>query len=109
MNLHRRSFHCVVPLPLTWAHQNAWYRATPWPDAQFERLYGHEWLPVDPSDAVLVSAAQSCRDGEWQAYLRFVPDELRPRSTDSMLGRLNVLRALAQRSGALATLAGVPA
>eukprot|EP01035_Chromulina_nebulosa_P032055 gene32054-42773_t len=40
---------CSVPLPLTWSHSGVLHRVTHWPDVQFERLYGTEWIALAPS------------------------------------------------------------
>lgn len=53
------------------------YRVTPWPAAQFERCYGDEWIPIEPTEEVLASAAQSCGPREWAPYLEFVAREVR--------------------------------
>ena len=56
----RRAKKSFVPIALAWSHCGVAYRVTPWPDVQFERLYGAEWITVEPSEAALASAAQSC-------------------------------------------------
>jgi hypothetical protein len=52
------------------------YRVTPWPEVRCERLYGEEWIPLEPSEEVLASAAQSLGPRDWQPFLEFVPREV---------------------------------
>lgn len=75
MNLAPRSRRCLVPLALSWSTAGVAYRITPWPDVQFERRYGSEWIPLSPSAEVLTAARPG--SGAWRAYLEFVPTEVR--------------------------------
>ena len=53
------------------------YRVTAWPEVQFERLYGTDWIPTAPAEEALASAAQALGPLEWRPYLEFVPTEVR--------------------------------
>jgi hypothetical protein len=50
---------CSVPLALTWSHSGVLHRVTHWPEVQFERLYGNEWLVIAPSPESLATAAKT--------------------------------------------------
>ncbi len=76
-----------VPLALSWSHCGVGYRVTPWPEVQFERLYGSEWIAATPTEDVLASAAQTCGAAEWRPYLEFVPADVR-----EFLGRFTFAR-----------------
>src|SRR3954470_8303890 len=71
----RRTRKMSMPLALAWSHCGVSYRVTPWPEVQFERLYGDEWIAAPISEDVLASAAQTCGALEWRPYLEFVPAE----------------------------------
>jgi hypothetical protein len=75
MNLALRSRKCLVPLHLSWTHAGAEYRVSPWPEVQFERRYGAEWVSLTPSHDLLNAAKLS--GGAWRAYLEFVPADVR--------------------------------
>jgi hypothetical protein len=53
------------------------WRVTAWPDTRFERLYGDEWIPAEPSESALASAAQTLSARDWATYLDFTPAEVR--------------------------------
>ena len=100
---------CFVPLALTWSHSGVSYRVTPWPEAQFERLYVDEWIPTSPTEDVLASAAQSCGEREWQPYLEFVPADVREFLTRFEFRRMEALQVVARCPALLETLAETPA
>ena len=76
MKPKKSSKKCLVPLALAWSHCGVLYRVTPWPEVRCERLYGEEWIPLEPSEEVLASAAQSLGPRDWQPFLEFVPREV---------------------------------
>ncbi|HUR59881.1 MAG TPA: hypothetical protein VM029_19325 [Opitutaceae bacterium] len=100
---------CLVPLALAWSHAGVSYRVTPWPDVQFERLYGDEWIVTSPTDDVLASAAQSCGPVEWRAYLEFVPTEVREFLAPFAFTRMEALQVVARCPALLAALVETPA
>lgn len=69
--------NCYIPLALTWSQAGVSWRVTAWPEARFERLYGDEWIPAEPSEAALASAAQTLRPRDWTNYLDFAPTAVR--------------------------------
>lgn len=110
MNSNRRSKKkCLVPVGLAWSHSGVSYRVTPWPDVQFERLYGDEWIVTSPTEDVLASAAQSCGPREWQAYFEFVPAPVREYLAQFAFFRLEALRVVARCPALLPALAETPA
>lgn len=100
---------CFVPLALSWSHCGVSYRVTPWPEAQFERLYGDEWIAMSPTEDVLASAAQSCGALEWRPYLDFVPGDVREWLSRFTFGRMEALQVVARCPALLETLAETPA
>jgi hypothetical protein len=99
----------LVPLALAWSHCGIPYRVTAWPDVQFERLYGDEWIAVAPSEEVLASAAQSCGPLAWRSFLEFVPTEPREFLTRFTLMRMEALQVIARCPELLPVLAETPA
>lgn len=100
---------CLVPLALTWSHAGVTYRVTPWPDVQFERLYGDDWIPTSPTEDALASAAQTCGPREWQAYLEFVPPTVRDFLAQFSFTRMEALQVVARCPGLLSALSETPA
>lgn len=105
----RRTAKCFVPLALTWSHLGTSYRVTAWPDVQFERLYGEEWIAIAPSEDSLASAAQSCGPIAWRAYLEFVPAEVSEFLLRFSFNRMEALQVIARCPDLLAVLAETPA
>src|SRR5581483_3947062 len=105
----RRSKKMSVPLALTWSHCGVTYRVTPWPEVQFERLYGQDWIVATPSEDVLASAAQTCGAAEWRPYLEFVPAEVREFLERFSFTRLEALQVVARCAALLNELAEAPA
>lgn len=87
---------CSVPLALTWSHAGVLYRVTPWPEVQFERLYGDDWIAASPSEDALASASQTCGEPEWRAYLEFVPADVREVLMKFRFSRMEVLQVVAR-------------
>lgn len=96
-------------LDLAWSHCGIAYRFTTWPEARCERRYGEEWLPLDPSEDVIASAAQSVSARAWQAYLEFVPTEVRDFIEHFTFGRMPALIVAARCPALVEELAAVPA
>lgn len=85
------------------------YRVTPWPEARCERLYGDEWIPVDPSEEALASAAQALGPLEWRPYLEFVPAAERGFIAQFAFSRMAALLVAARCPALLPELAEMPA
>jgi len=85
------------------------YRVTPWPEVQFERLYGEEWIALEPTEDVLASAAQTCGEREWRPYLEFVPAEVRAFLGMFTYGRMPALLVAVRCPTLVADLAETPA
>jgi hypothetical protein len=98
-----------LPLALSWSHCGVSYRVTAWPEVAFERLYGDEWIPVNPSEDVLASAAQTCGPREWQPYLEFVPAEERALLERFGVTRMEALQVIARCPALVSVLADTPA
>lgn len=95
-SISRSKKKCFVPLALTWSHCGVSYRVTPWPEAQFERLYGTDWIATSPTEDALASAAQSCGEREWRPYLEFVPAPVREFLARFAFGRMEALQVAAR-------------
>src|ERR1043165_7482643 len=95
-NNRRMKKKMALPLALTWSHCGVSYRVTPWPEVQFERLYGEEWIAATPADDVLASAGQVCGVLEWRPYLEFVPADVREFLARFSFTRLEALLVVAR-------------
>jgi len=109
MNPRRRSKICSVPLALTWSHLGVAYRVTAWPEADFQRQYGTEWVAVTPSLDAMASAAQSLNVAAWQTYLDFVPAAEREFLGQFAFTRMEALQVIARAPSLLPTLQTTPA
>lgn len=109
MKAKTRSKKVPVPLGLVWSHCGVTCRVTPWPELSFERLYGDEWIPLEPSEEMLASAAQTCGSREWAGYLDFLPGELRAFVTCFTHLRMPALLVAARCPQLLADLGETPA
>lgn len=109
MKSHRRPKICAVPLALKWSHLGIGYRVTAWPDAQFERLYGSDWISVNPSMEAMASASQSLDASAWKVYLDFMPREIRDFLEVFTFTRMEALQVIARCPTLLATLQATPA
>ncbi|MES2692386.1 MAG: hypothetical protein V4773_02860 [Verrucomicrobiota bacterium] len=109
MKANARSKKCPVPLALAWSHSGIPCRVTPWPELRFERLYGEEWIALDPSEEMLASAAQSCGTREWTTFMEFMPEELRAFLEQFTLLRMPALLVAARCPQLMADLAETPA
>ena len=109
MKTTKSSQKCLVPLALAWSHNGGFYRFTPWPEAHCERCYGEEWIPLEPAEAALASAAQSIGAREWRAYLEFVPIEIRTFVEQFTFGRILALLVAARCPSLVEDLSTIPA
>jgi hypothetical protein len=107
MNLSSRMSRCSIPLALTWNYAGAAYRVTPWPEVQFERRYGSEWVAIQPAAEMLCAAQPSA--GTWRAYLEFVPASVRELLVRFGANRLLALRVAAHCPDLFGALADIPA
>lgn len=105
----RRAKKCLVPLALAWSHGGISYRVTAWPEVQFERLFGEDWVVVSPGEETLASAAQSCGAAAWSAYLEFVPTAERELLERFSFARMEALQVVARCPGLVAELCETPA
>lgn len=107
----RRARHvkCYVPLALTWSHSGVLHRVTHWPDVQFERLYGTEWIAIAPSAEALATAAKTLTSADWEPYLEFVPTAVREFMALFAFSRLEALQVAARCPALMADLAETPA
>ena len=109
MNSTHRTKKYPLPLALAWSHCGVSYRVTPWPEVQFERLYGDDWVALSPSEEVLASAALAFGQLEWQPYLDFVPREVREFLMGFAFTRMEALQVAARCPALLASLIETPA
>jgi hypothetical protein len=105
----KSSQKCLVPLALAWSHCGVFYRFTSWPEARCERCYGDEWIPSEPTEAALASAAQTFGPRDWRAYLEFVPAEVRTFVDQFTFGRILALVVAARCPSLVEDLTSVPA
>lgn len=109
MNSSRRQTKCFVPLGLTWSHDGVPWRVTPWPEVRFECRYGDEWIPAEPTEDTLTSAAQTCGPLGWQSYLEFVPTDMREFLGRFAIARMEALQVIARCPALHQTLGDTPA
>lgn len=94
---------------LVWSHQGLLHRATTWPDVRFERREEHDWVAVDPDDAMLASAAARLDAASWTAYLDFFPADMRAFLCGFKYGRLAALQVITACPSLMGDLSLVPA
>lgn len=109
MKSTNRTKKCPVPLALTWSQGGVPYRVTPWPEVQFERLYGEDWIVIDPTEETLASAAQTFGPREWAPYMEFVPADVRRVLVQFSFARMPALLVAARCPGLLRELTETPA
>ncbi len=109
MNRSSRSKKCLVPVALSWSLDGAQFRVTAWPEVQFERRYGDEWISVVVHPDVLSSPATLIEAAAWRAYLEFVPTEVREFIGFFRTSRLAALHVAARCPAMVAALAETPA
>jgi len=109
MILTQRPLKNSLPLALTWAHYGELHRVTPWPEVRFERLYGEDWIMINPDSELLEAASLACRHCDWRPYLEFVPAEVRTFLAGFSFNRMDALLVVSQCPALLAELIEVPA
>lgn len=105
----RRPMKTSLPIALTWSHYGELHRVTPWPEVRFERLYGDDWIAVNPDDNLLEAASLACRNRDWRPYLDFVPTEVRTFLAGFSFMRMEALLVAARCPGLLTDLIPTPA
>jgi hypothetical protein len=108
MNRSSHSKKCSVPLALTWTAGDTPYRATAWPEVEFERRYGAEWIAVVPSEETLQAAAGNLNGVAWRSFLEFVPIEIREFLGLFRANRMVALLVVARCPALLSLLAELP-
>jgi hypothetical protein len=109
MILTRRPMKTNLPIALSWSYYGELHRVTPWPEVRFERLYGQDWLPINPDNELLAAASIACRTRDWQPYLDFVPTEVRAFLESFGFARMEALQVVARCPGMVAALIDTPA
>jgi len=99
----------TMPVALTWSHYGELHRVTPWPEVQFERLYGDEWIAINPDCRLLEAASLGCRSSDWRPFLEFVPDNVRAFLAGFSFNRMEALLVAARCPGLLEDLKLTPA
>lgn len=94
---------------LVWSHQGLLHRATTWPEVRFERRDDHDWVAVEPDEAMLASAAARLDAPAWAAYLEFFPAEVRSFLCGFKYGRLAALQVITACPALMGDLSLVPA
>jgi hypothetical protein len=85
------------------------YRVRPWPDVQFECLYGDDWIATVPTEGVTASAAQTLGHADWRPYLEFVPAGVRDFLERFSFARMEALQVVARCPALLPALTDTPA
>lgn len=109
MILTRRPMKNPLPIALTWSHYGDLHRVTPWPEVRFERLYGDDWLPIQPDRELLAAASLICRQRNWAPYLEFVPADIRAFLEGFSFARMEALEVVARCPGLAGDLIETPA
>lgn len=105
----RRPMTNNLPVSLTWSHYGELHRVTPWPETRFERLYGEDWIAIEPDHELLEAASLACRHRDWKPYLEFVPAEMRTFLLGFSFNRMEALLVASRCSGLLNDLIQTPA
>jgi hypothetical protein len=109
ISLTRRPQKNTLPVSLTWSHYGDLHRVTPWPEVRFERLYGEEWIAVEPTTDLLEAASLECRKRDWRPFLEFVPGEVRTFLAGFAYNRMEALLVAARCPGLMEDLVQAPA
>lgn len=109
MILTQRPMKNTLPIALSWAHYGELHRVTPWPEVRFERLYGDDWIAINPTSEILEAASLACRNRDWRPYLEFVPVEVRTFLAGFSFNRMEALQVAARCPSLLADLIETPA
>lgn len=98
-----------TPIELTWSHAGVFRRVTPWPNVAFERQYGDEWIPDQPTEGAFAAAAADLRDPAWRRYLEYLPARERAFLAQFRFSRLEALQVIARCPELLEVLEEIPA
>ncbi|MFM1850421.1 MAG: hypothetical protein RIS54_105 [Verrucomicrobiota bacterium] len=109
ISLTRRPQKNTLPVSLTWSHYGDLHRVTPWPEVRFERLYGEDWIAVEPTTDLLEAASLECRKRDWRPFLEFVPGEVRTFLAGFAYNRMEALLVAARCPGLMEDLVQAPA
>ncbi len=101
----------IASVQLTWTHLGGLYRATAWPDVQFETLQDGAWVSIelDPASETVAAAAVMLDRADWKRYLEFVPADERRFLETFRLGRMAALIVIARCPELLSELVEAPA
>jgi len=105
----QRPMKNTLPIALSWAHYGELHRVTPWPEVRFERLYGDDWIEINPSNELLEAASLACRNRDWRPYLEFVPAEVRTFLAGFSFNRMEALLVAARCPSLMDDLITTPA
>lgn len=109
MNSIRRTKKCPLPVALTWSNGGLTHRVTAWPEVQFERLYGDDWIVASPPPEAFASASLAFGRAEWLPYLEFVPADVREFIEGFSFSRMEALQVVARCPTLLPSLVATPA
>lgn len=109
ISLTRRPQKNTLPVSLTWSHYGDLHRVTPWPEVRFERLYGEEWIAVEPTTELLEAASLECRNRDWRPFLEFVPGDVRTFLAGFAYNRMEALLVAARCPRLMEDLVQAPA
>jgi hypothetical protein len=109
MILTKRPIKNTLPISMSWAHNGELHRVTPWPEVRFERLYGDDWIAINPNNELLEAASLACRNRDWRPYLEFVPTEVRTYLAGFSFNRMEALLVAARCTSLLPDLIETPA
>lgn len=106
---HHRAMKTNLPIALTWSHYGELHRVTPWPEVRFEKLYGQDWIAINPDAELLEAASLACHQRDWQPYLEFVPQDVRTFLDGFSYGRMEALLVAIRCPALMADLFQTPA
>ena len=109
MILTQRPMKNTLPIALSWAHYGELHRVTPWPEVRFERLYGDDWIAINPTSELLEAASLACRNRDWRPYLEFVPTVVGTFLAGFSFNRMEALQVAARCPALLPDLIDTPA
>ncbi len=98
-----------TPVELTWSHAGVFRRVTAWPNVAFERQYGDEWIPDQPTEGAFAAAAADLRDPAWRRYLEYLPARECAFLAQFRFSRLEALQVIARCPELLVVLEEIPA
>jgi len=109
ISLTRRPQMNTLPVSLKWSHYGDLHRVTPWPEVRFERLYGEDWIAVEPTTELLEAASLECRKQDWRPFLEFVPGDVRTFLAGFAYNRMEALLVAARCPRLMEDLVRAPA